>query len=116
MIPETRCPSELLGASEKEWVLKSVFGRVGTGVAIAGISSRRRYKAAEQQARRHPTRWVAQRRFEMQPIETEKGRRHVCLGIYTVDGKAAGVFGRLSKTALVDWTAQDVTVLLRSEK
>ena len=116
MMPETRCPSELRGTSEKEWVLKSVFGRVGTGVAIAGISSGRTYKAAEQQARRLPTGWVAQRRFEMQPVETEKGRRHVCLGIYTVDGKAAGVFGRLSKTALVDWTAQDVAVLLRSEK
>jgi glutathionylspermidine synthase len=113
LIPETRCPSEIEGLTREKWVLKPVFGRVGTGVAIAGISSERSYKAAIRGAKRDPRGWVAQRRFEMVPLETPRGRRHVCLGIFTVDGKAVGAYGRIAKTALVDRDAKDVVVLLR---
>lgn len=111
MMPETRNASDVRGAVQREWVLKSVFGRVG--MAISGIRSGRGYREAATQARRNPNGWVAQRRFEMKPVETERGRRYVCLGIFTVDGKAAGASGRISKTALVDKNAQDVAVLLR---
>lgn len=114
MIPETRCPSELKRLAEAEWVLKPVFGRVGRGVAIGGISSGRAYQNAVREARKHPNEWVAQRRFEMVPVETARGRRHVCLGIFTVDGKAAGAYGRSAEKALVDLKAQDITVLLRA--
>jgi glutathionylspermidine synthase len=116
MIPETRCPSDVGGLEEQEWVLKPAFGRVGTGVAIVGISSGRSYKEVVRTVKRNPTGWVAQRRFEMLPVDTPRGRRHVCLGIFTVDGKAAGAYGRIAKTALVDRKAQDVAVLLRPEK
>jgi glutathionylspermidine synthase len=116
MIPETRSPSELGGTAGRGWVLKSVYGRVGREVAIAGISSGRGYREAARKAKKNPEGWVAQRRFEMQAVETERGKRHVCLGIYTVDGKAAGAYARMSKTALVDQNAQDVAVLLRGGK
>ena len=115
MIPETRCPSELRDMREGEWVLKTVFGRVGRGVAIRGISSGRGYQEAARQAKRHPYGWVAQRRFEMLPIETARGRRHICLGIFTVDGKAAGAYGRISKTALIGLDTKDAVVLLRAK-
>jgi hypothetical protein len=116
MIPETRSPSEVSESAERDWVLKSVFGRVGMGVAIAGIKSGLKYRDAARKARKNPEGWAAQRRFEMEPVETASGARHVCLGIFTVDGKAAGAFGRLSKTALVGPSAQDVAVLLRGGK
>ncbi len=112
MIPETVCPGESPGRTGADWVLKPVFGRVGTGVMIRGISSGRGYRRVQREAKRNPNRWVAQRRFEMLPLVTPRGLRHVCLGIFTVDGKAAGAYGRLSKTALVDRSAQDVVVLL----
>jgi glutathionylspermidine synthase len=115
MIPKTRCPSELRDMREDEWVLKSAFGRVGRGVAIKGISSGRGYKEAARQARRHPYAWVAQRRFEMLPIETARGRRHICLGVFTVNGKAAGAYARSAKNALIGLDAKDVVVLLRPE-
>ena len=54
MIPETRSPSELGGATEREWVLKSVYGRVGREVAIAGIRSGRGYREAAKKARKNP--------------------------------------------------------------
>jgi glutathionylspermidine synthase len=112
MIPETICPSESASTAGADWVLKPVFGRVGTGVMIRGISSGRGYQLVEREAKRNPNSWVAQRRFEMMPLLTPRGIRHVCLGIFTVDGKAAGAYGRLSKTALVDRNAQDIAVLL----
>jgi glutathionylspermidine synthase len=113
IIPETCCPSQLKSVRGGEWVLKRAFGGVGQGVAIAGITSRRAYKEAARQAKRHPHGWVAQRRFEMVPIETPRGLRHICLGIFTVDGKAAGAFARSSKTALIGLETEDAVVLLR---
>lgn len=115
IIPETCCPSGLKSMREGDWVLKTVFGAVGRGVAIAGISSGRAYSEAVRQAKRHPYAWVAQRRFEMQPIETPSGQRHICLGIFTVDGRAAGAFGRSSRTALTGLDAKDIVVLLRAK-
>jgi hypothetical protein len=34
-----------------------------------------------------------------------------CLGVYTIDGRAAGIYGRLSARPLVDYAAVDVAVL-----
>jgi hypothetical protein len=113
IIPETCCPSQLKSTHQGDWVLKRAFGGVGQGVAIAGISSGRAYKEASRQAKRHPYGWVAQRRFEMLPIKTPKGPRYICLGIFTVDGKAAGAYGRSSKTALIGLETEDAVVLLR---
>jgi glutathionylspermidine synthase len=112
MMPATRCPSELHKPEEDEWVLKPVFGRVGQGLVVGGISSGRAYERAAKEARRNPNGWAAQRKFEMLPVETEAGRRHMCMGIFTVDGKAAGAYGRVAETALVNQYAQDVAVLL----
>jgi hypothetical protein len=37
------------------------------------------------------------------------------LGVYTVDGRAAGVYGRVAPTSLINSRAQDVAVLLPKE-
>jgi len=37
---------------------------------------------------------------------------HPCIGVYTVDGKAAGIYGRLSVRPVVDCTAFDTAVLV----
>jgi hypothetical protein len=115
IIPETRCPSGLKSMHEDDWVLKRAFGGAGQAVAIGGISSGQAYKEATRQAKRHPLGWLAQRRFEMLPIETPEGLRHICLGIFTVDGKAAGAYGRSSKTALIGLDTKDAVVLLRAK-
>lgn len=114
-IPETRCPSELRSVSEAEWVLKPAFGHGGSGIAIPGISSRRSYKKAAREAKRHPLGWVAQRRFEAVAVPTEQSLRHVCLGIFTVAGRAAGAYARIATKALIDHTAKDIAVLIRRE-
>ena len=37
---------------------------------------------------------------------------HACLGVYVIDGRAAGVYARVSRKPLIDGRAQDAAVLL----
>ncbi|MEY2794983.1 MAG: hypothetical protein RIR10_699, partial [Planctomycetota bacterium] len=37
---------------------------------------------------------------------------HVCIGVYVIDGRAAGAYARVAPRALMDGRAQDAAVLL----
>jgi glutathionylspermidine synthase len=111
-LPETRCPSMFRADPGPDWVLKPTYGRAGIAVAIPGVTEKRSYRQILREAGNHPNRWAAQRRFESVPVATEDGPRYVCLGIFTVDGKAAGIYARMAKKALIDYQAEDVVVLV----
>jgi hypothetical protein len=59
-----------------------------------------------------PHRWVAQRRFESVAIPTPLGPRHACVGVYTVNGRAAGAYARVAEKPVIDFAASDVALLL----
>ena len=99
-----------------DWILKPTFGRVGEGVSIPGISSPKELASAERDARRNPDNWIRQERFEPVPIETPQGRMYPCLGVYTVNGKAAGCYGRISQRPLIAHDAQDAAVLIGADR
>jgi hypothetical protein len=111
-LPETRCPGELPSGSVTDWVFKPAFGRDGKGVAVAGLTKRQAFRETADRARRNPTQWVAQRRFESVAVPTERGPGHVCLGIYTIDGVAAGAFTRIQGNALIDQHSLRIPVLI----
>lgn len=113
LLSETRSPEEIPAKQADLWVFKPVFGRVGEDVAIAGVTSPKNYAELLTQARRHPHRWVAQRRFEDIPLQVREGTRNISIGVFTVDGRAAGAYGRIATKPLIDNEAQDVAVLLR---
>ena len=52
----------------------------------------------------------ARRRFESKAIGEQ--RVHACLGVYVIDGRAAGVYARVAERPLIDGRAQDAAVLL----
>lgn len=110
LLPETNCPTNAPIGGE-EWVFKPVFGRAGEDVGIAGVTETREYKEIVAAVRRAPSCWVAQKRFDVLPLETECGPRYVCLGVFTVDGEAVGAYGRISGKPLIDQDAQDIAVL-----
>jgi glutathionylspermidine synthase len=113
LMPESRSPDGTeLGSHE--WVLKPAFGHEGFGVMIPGQMEARQARALSRRVRRSPAQWVAQRRFELTAIETPDGPRHACLGIYVIDGRAAGAYARVSRGPLIDDTAQDAVVLLET--
>jgi glutathionylspermidine synthase len=113
LLPETRCPSELDAATLKGWVLKPVLGRVGVGLAMPGTTEEAKYKKILRQARRDPNGWAAQRLFQSMPVPTPQGPRHICLGIFTIAGRATGAYARMTAKPLVDGYAEEVAVLLR---
>ena len=112
LLPETRCPSEIAPESP-DWVFKPVFGRVGEDIAIADVTEPQTYKQILKNVKRHPRNWVAQKRFASLPLETPCGVRYACLGVFTVDGHAAGIYGRIAAKPLIDQEAQDVAVFIQ---
>jgi Glutathionylspermidine synthase preATP-grasp len=111
-LPETRSPDEIPISSQSDWVFKPAYGVTGKGIAIAGVTGKAAFKAAAERARRHPDKWVAQRRFESVAVPTERGPGHICLGIYTVDGVAAGVWARIKGTPFIDRRSLSIPVLI----
>ena len=83
---------ETLLREQKRWVLKSDFGCEGEEVVVgANVSAdhwRRSLKLAI------PDRWVVQEFFEIQPLADGALPN---IGLYTVAGKSAGLYGRVNK-------------------
>jgi glutathionylspermidine synthase len=113
LLPETRDPRQVSNHPPEAWVLKPAWGRIGEKIGILGVTDRDDWHKIQQAAKQHPERWVAQRRFELVPLVTAEGNFYPCMGVYTVNGRAAGAYGRLGKRSLIDETAQDVAVLTK---
>jgi glutathionylspermidine synthase len=97
------------------WVCKPAFGRVGDGIGLHGATTVREWKEIRTARAKRPREWIAQRRFDAVPCTSESGRVYPCLGVYVVDGRAAGIYGRIARRPLVDHLAQDVAVLVMPE-
>jgi len=115
LMPETQALHEVNWRTDEEWVLKPALGRVGEMIGLRGVTGARKWEEIYKSVQHHPEHWVAQRRFEAIPLETEDGPLYPCLGIYTINGRAAGAYGRLARVPLIDQYAQEAAVLLRLE-
>jgi glutathionylspermidine synthase len=112
-------PSSALGsrvfrrelAADNE-VLKPAWGRVGAGICIRGVTSDKDTRSATLAARLRPSQWLVQERFTSVPVMVGHIPQHVCLGVYVVNGRAAGIYGRVARQPIIDSRAQDVAVLL----
>jgi len=113
LLPETKEP-RLIEKGQDAWIYKPAFGRVGAGISIKGAVSEKERQKIEKTARRQKRLWIAQRMFNSIPVEASNGEKfHICIGVFTVDMKAAGFYARLSTSARIDEKAQDVPVLIR---
>lgn len=115
LLPETVAPDRQPGAALDGWVFKPALGRVGEDVAIRGVTGENDWKRIRRSIRWHAGEWIAQRRFEAVPVNGPHGPVFPQLGVFTVDGAAAGVYGRLARRPLIDCWSQDVAVLLESQ-
>jgi hypothetical protein len=112
LLPETRDPRQVAWQDDEGWLVKPAFGRVGEGIAWRGGVTARSWRRTKWKVRLAPRQWVAQRRFVSRPLWSRAGIRHLCVGVFVVDGKAAGFYGRLSGTTTIDKHAQDVAILV----
>lgn len=110
LLPLTQDPRSCTNLSE--WALKPALGRVGEAVYLPGaqpLGERR----APRLARRSPEDWVAQQRFRAAPLGAEDSTRlYPCIGVFVLDGKTVGAYGRLSAKPLIDQHAQEAAVLI----
>lgn len=112
LLPETRSPRDVACRETDEWIIKPALGRVGDGVAMRGVTPMKEWRRIAWAARLFPRWWVAQRRFEATPLATGGEAAFLCLGVYTIDGRAVGAYGRVASKPLIDWRARDVSVLV----
>jgi glutathionylspermidine synthase len=110
--PETRDPRDAPWRCDETWLVKPALGRVGEGVAWKGAVPHKAWRRIAREAASSPRNWVAQRRFQSRPLASRLGPRHVCISVFTVDGRASGFYGRLSANAIIEKHAQDAPVLI----
>lgn len=111
LLPDT---VEVKTAKGREgYIFKPACGRVGEKISIQEACSKEEYKQILKDVKRHPKKYLAQKKFLSKPLVSEDGREfHVCLGSYAVDGKHAGFYARISDTPRVDSNAADIPVLV----
>lgn len=111
LLPET---VEVKDAKGKDgYIFKPACGRVGEKISIEEACRGDEYQKILADVRKHPKKYLAQKRFHSQPLIGEKGETfHVCLGSYSVDGKQAGYYARISDTPRIDSNAADIPVLI----
>lgn len=115
LLPETKDP-KTVDPHDKSWIYKPALGRVGEGISIREAVSEKEYKNIIKSVRRHPTDWVAQKKFTSQPLTADESGAetfHVCVGVFTVNGKSAGFYGRISPYPRIDGRAKDIPILVR---
>jgi hypothetical protein len=112
LLPETRDPRAVDWHVDLDWVIKPALGRVGDMVGVHGATAAEDWRAIRRSVRWHPQHWVAQRQFESLPVLVDGEPWHICLGVYTIDGHAAGIYGRAARQPLINHLACDVAVLL----
>jgi glutathionylspermidine synthase len=112
LLPQTRDPREVDWRNSEEWVLKPALGRVGEWIGIRGVTADKEWREIAGNARRHHRFWAAQKRFAA--IAAEGGGEHLypCVGVFVIDGKACGLYGRASRVPLIDSRAQDIPILV----
>jgi glutathionylspermidine synthase len=113
LLPETRDPRDrAVDARSGEWELKPTLGRVGEDVGLPGVTAPAEWRRIVRAAERRPRAWIAQRAFETRAVATPLGAMYPCLGVFVIDGRAAGVYGRLGRTPLIDGEAHEAAVLI----
>jgi hypothetical protein len=110
-LPETRAPGAAPWRTSRDWILKPALGRVGEGVAIDGLTEAAEWRKIARDATWWPGHWIAQRRFDVVPVRIGGIDRYPCLGVYTVDERVVGAYGRLADRPLIDSRAEDAAVL-----
>ena len=111
LLPTTADPRAVSWQAD-DWLVKPAFGNTGDDVASSAFTPALEWHRTVREVRRRPRDWVAQQRFEITPIDTPTGPRRPCVGVYTIAGRAAGLYGRLSVGPVVDFAAVDCAILI----
>jgi glutathionylspermidine synthase len=116
LLPDTRDHRDAPWLNNETWLLKTALCNTGDTVSIRALMPASHWFRTRLSVLTNPARWVAQRRFVSVPITTPVGSRHVCVGVYTVNGRVAGAYARLSEKPVIDFAAVDVALLIEDDE
>lgn len=114
LLPDTK---EVKDAKNlKGYIYKPACGRVGEGISIKEACIDDELKDILKSVKKYPKDYLAQKKFKSIPLKGKDGKEHhVCLGSYTVDGKHAGYYARISNVPRIDSNAADIPVLIERD-
>jgi glutathionylspermidine synthase len=112
LLPETRDLRTVNDPENGQWVFKPVFGRAGEKITLREVTPDKEWTKLVRQARRNPAEWIAQRRFQTVPVVVNESTWYPSIGVYTVNGRAAGIYGRIAAQQLINDSAKDVAVFI----
>jgi hypothetical protein len=81
-------------------------------IRMQGLTPEKELRKIDRSLRRYPKLWIAQERFQAVPMATAQGEVYPCVGVYTLDGKVIGAYGRIARQPLINHLAQDAAVLI----
>ena len=111
-MPECRDPRDVAEGGWDDWVLKASYSNTGDSVYIRGTMEPGAWRRTVRAALRSPDSWVAQRRFVTCPVESRRGPLHPCIGVFTVNGRAAGAYCRLSGGQVTSASAKEAPLFI----
>jgi hypothetical protein len=94
-------------------VLKAAFSNTGDAVYTRAEVDRKTWDRLCRAVKKYPEQWVVQRRFEPLSIDSDIGAVYPCLGVYTINGRAAGAYARVGQRQIIDYRAKDIALLIR---
>lgn len=97
------------------FIYKPIWGRVGEDIGIEEACRDDEYQKILKDVKKHPKKYIAQKKFESKPLISDDIPYHVCIGSYYVDGKHAGYYARMNTTPRIDSFAQDIPVIIKKE-
>jgi glutathionylspermidine synthase len=112
VLPETRALADAPWATDEGWLIKKAYSNTGDTVSIRSAMSTWGWARRVAAARVAPSQWVAQRRFSVVPVGGDQEPAYPCIGVYVIDGKAAGCYARLTDGPVVTFAASDVALLI----
>ena len=118
LLPESCSPQDKRwqSISDKSWVLKEAFSNTGDSIHMCEAVSAPLWNAHKHAALKHPERWVVQRKFDVAPVWSEFGSVYPCIGVFTINGEAAGAYTRVGLKPVIDYKAMDVALLITEEE
>jgi glutathionylspermidine synthase len=114
LLPDTRDIRKVDNPEDGRWIFKPVFGRAGENVIIRDVATQKEWSKVVRKARRNPADWIAQRRFQTLPVVVNGSAWYPSIGVYTVDGKVAGIYARIASQPVINDTAKDIAVLIEN--
>jgi len=113
LLPKVVAPETLPFEQRFKWVLKPALGRVGEGLYVPGVTPPEQAARIRGSVRRYARYWAAQEPFAILPLEESQGLLYPCIGVFTVNGRSAGTYARLSRSGVTDGFSFEAAALTK---